>query len=381
MATLFKNMENKLIGNKKFFEKKHMEKFGKEYRDAQLVEKSIYVLEYLAQLRAQGLNPLFRGGSATQLLLPKPFKRLSIDLDIVFKDIKKLTDKMQKIKSKFNNQFFSFSRDRRKGIHFRIEIPTYYTPELSGFIILDVIEKEPKYKTQKLKLKTDFYESSQEVKVPTIDSMIGDKLTTIGINTIGLLKGRPTMEQSKQLYDVDQLMDHMKSFKDVFDAYKECYFDQLEYRKKDYSFSKVVEDMAYTSKLFVVKISDFLNKKMKEDAEYIQDGIIRINNHLTRGARFTRLNARVGGARVMFASRIIELFENKEVSNKDATSVLKDSERIKDLIRDRDFMKFAASEIKKKEKILVPKELIGNAPNALVYVYGYWYPKEFLSKF
>jgi len=381
MATLFGDMETRLIGDKRFFEKRHIEKFGKEYRDAQLVEKSIYVLEYLAQLRSHGLNPLFRGGSATQLLLPKPFRRLSIDLDIAVSDTDRLVRVMEKIKSSFSGRFFSFSRDRRKGIHFRIETPTYYTPGLSGFIILDVAEKEPGYKTARIELSTEFYKCGIKVRVPTVDSMLGDKLTTIGINTIGLLKNRPSMEYSKQLYDIILLMDNMRNFRHVFEAYRKCYAAQLEYRKKKYSFRKVLDDLAYTSRLFVVRTRDLPAGKIRDDAEYVQDGIIRINSHLARGLRFTRLNARTGGARLMFASRIMEMFSAGNITAPSASKALKNTDRIDELVRDREFIESIIPEIRKKEKFLDPRELKGNAPAALVYVYGYWYPDKFLKVF
>lgn len=252
MATLFGEHESKLLGNKKSFERRNIEKFRGKYRDVQLVEKAIYVLEYLSQLRSVGLNPLFRGGSATQFMLPTPIRRLSIDLDIATSQPKKLLECMKSINLKFDKKFFDFTKDRRPGLHYRITTPTYYTPGFSGFFLLDVFEKEPKYKTRMMKLKTEYYESNARAKIPTVNSMLGDKLSTLGLRTIGLHKNRPSMEQSKQLYDTIQLLDHATDFRDIYDAYSNCFKIQVGFRGLKICLDDALDDLTYTLKLFVI---------------------------------------------------------------------------------------------------------------------------------
>jgi|GEM_PF-2618159 len=48
-----------------------------------LAEKSAHALEYVAQLKAQGMCFVFVGGTATQLLLAGGISRLSKDVDVI----------------------------------------------------------------------------------------------------------------------------------------------------------------------------------------------------------------------------------------------------------------------------------------------------------
>lgn len=46
------------------------------------LEKAIFCLEYVGQLQEEGLDFIFKGGSAIQTLLKDKWTRLSIDVDI-----------------------------------------------------------------------------------------------------------------------------------------------------------------------------------------------------------------------------------------------------------------------------------------------------------
>jgi hypothetical protein len=46
------------------------------------LEKAIYSLEYLGQLKRVGLDFVFKGGSAVQVVLQDKWARLSVDVDI-----------------------------------------------------------------------------------------------------------------------------------------------------------------------------------------------------------------------------------------------------------------------------------------------------------
>ena len=61
------------------------QKLGRKY-DPKLIEKVIYALILLEQLKINGLEFIFKGGTALLLATKKP-KRFSIDIDIITEQI------------------------------------------------------------------------------------------------------------------------------------------------------------------------------------------------------------------------------------------------------------------------------------------------------
>ncbi len=71
------SLRKNFCGDLSCFKKSTMDNLlesGKASSQAQL-ERAIHVLEYLAQLKEAGLNPVHKGGSAVQLLLPTDLQR------------------------------------------------------------------------------------------------------------------------------------------------------------------------------------------------------------------------------------------------------------------------------------------------------------------
>jgi predicted nucleotidyltransferase component of viral defense system len=164
--------------------------------------------EFLAQLRDCGLDPLFKGGSAAQLLLPVPLQRLSIDLDFA---TGATSDVIESVLDAANHRYGNEkNRHERRGK----DIPPYlllysvYFPSIvdqkETRIALDFLLHEPHYKTQRMKIKTFFYESDLQVRVPTIEALLGDKMTVIADGTIGKELEEHAQSYAKQLYDRDK---------------------------------------------------------------------------------------------------------------------------------------------------------------------------------
>lgn len=94
-----------LIGDKECFQESTLESLldrGLVSSQAQL-ERALHVFEYLAQLGWTGLDSVFKGGSAVQLLLPTGLQRLSVDLDIAVSDRESLQECVGQISDKFSN--------------------------------------------------------------------------------------------------------------------------------------------------------------------------------------------------------------------------------------------------------------------------------------
>lgn len=117
-------------------------KLGKRI-DPKLIEKVIWALILLEQLKVKGLNFTFKGGTALLLATEKP-KRFSIDIDIITEHTEKeITDILQQIVAE--KIFLSWEDDNdRKHTpdapigHFK----TYYKSVVDGHIepiLLDLL--------------------------------------------------------------------------------------------------------------------------------------------------------------------------------------------------------------------------------------------------
>ena len=107
---VFYNSEfkGKFIGKAKFFERDYIISQIKERKGLtlDLYERALNGLEYLTQLRDIGLDPIFKGGSAVQLLIPENIQRLSIDIDLAIDSSEQeITSTLEVIYKKFNKKF------------------------------------------------------------------------------------------------------------------------------------------------------------------------------------------------------------------------------------------------------------------------------------
>ena len=175
-------------------------KLGKRI-DPKLIEKVIWALTLLEQLKINGLNFTFKGGTALLLATEKP-KRFSIDIDIITEHTEKeIIGVLQKI---VDEQIFLDWEDdnNRKHTpdapigHFK----TYYKSVVDGNIepiLLDLLYTPNPYpENQEIKLKHPWLSTSEEeslITMPTFDAILGDKLTAFAPKTTGILysKNRP----------------------------------------------------------------------------------------------------------------------------------------------------------------------------------------------
>ncbi|MDR2202982.1 MAG: nucleotidyl transferase AbiEii/AbiGii toxin family protein [Nitrososphaerota archaeon] len=194
------------------------------------LEKAIYSLEYLGQLKRAGLDFVFKGGSAVQVILQDKWARLSVDVDICCNvSEKELQDILSNIYDKFAGQAFAFKARSRviSGVVpfylYIFEAPSIVMPNESRSCLLDVMGVKPNYPTTQTALRTPFYESEETITVPTVGALLGDKLSTIGPNTVGrnLVDSRNGVEYAKHFHDIRNLQANVFSFKDCCLAFLE----------------------------------------------------------------------------------------------------------------------------------------------------------------
>ncbi len=218
--------------------------------DPKLIEKVIWALTLLEQLKIKGLNFTFKGGTALLLATEKP-KRFSIDIDIITEHSEKeIIPVLQQIVEE--NIFLSWEDDNNRKHtpdapigHFK----TYYKSVVDGNIepiLLDLLYTPNPYpEVRELPIKHPWLSTSEEVIItmPTFDAILGDKLTAFAPKTTGILytKNRP-VEIIKQLYDIAFLFDNITNVEIVRSSNNKVVQEEIGFRKLDISAKEVLED-------------------------------------------------------------------------------------------------------------------------------------------
>ncbi len=213
--------------------------------DKIILEKMIYALHLLEQLKTNGLDFIFKGGTSLVLVL-EAANRFSIDIDIICNTERgKLEVILQKVIE--SSGFESFELDEHRSYQPGIPKAHYKfffesNQQGSGTILLDVLIEDSIYPEQLEKpIKTKWIETNGEttVTVPSIDSITGDKLTAFAPNTIGIpyFKGidkQPfSMEICKQLFDLSNLFEEIQDVEIVDKSFNAFAERELSYRKND----------------------------------------------------------------------------------------------------------------------------------------------------
>jgi len=117
------------------------------------------------------------------------------------------------------------------------------------YILLDILFERNNYVGLKeLPIRNELLITEGEdltVKVPSAESMLGDKLTAFAPHTTGILlhdKNKRVMEIMKQMYDVSSLVDVCTDFDEVYRTYQNVLKSEIAYRGKDYTEQQCLED-------------------------------------------------------------------------------------------------------------------------------------------
>lgn len=211
--------------------------------DKIILEKMIYALHLLEQLKANGLEFIFKGGTSLVLLLEED-NRFSIDIDIICTTERaELETILQKVveASNFKDYGLDEHRSYQPGVpkaHYKFLFDTKM--QGSGTILLDVLIEDSIYPELIEKpIATKWIETNEElmVSLPSIDSITGDKLTAFAPNTIGIpyFKGKDnqpfSMEICKQLFDLSKLFEQLQDMEIVAASFNAFAEREIAYRK------------------------------------------------------------------------------------------------------------------------------------------------------
>lgn len=282
--------------------------------DPKLIEKVIWALKLLEQLRLKGLNFTFKGGTAL-LLATKIPKRFSIDIDIITEHSEKeIIDILKKIVEE--KIFLNWEDDNNRKHtpdapigHFKM----YYKSVVDGNIepiLLDLLYTPNPYpEVREVPIKHSWLETSGEdviITMPTFDSILGDKLTAFAPKTTGILysKNRP-VEIIKQLYDIAFLFDNTTNLQIVKKSYDKVVLEEIAFRKLKIMAKDVLEDTRQACYTLAERDTKL------EEYNHLQLGIRNFTNFIID--RFSIDEAITAAAKVAYLTKLLQSKEEIKI--------------------------------------------------------------------
>ena len=220
------------------------------------LEKAVAALHLLELLANAELSFIFKGGTALLLLLQKIY-RLSVDIDIIVDDATNYIDVFSLIcsKSKLFTRFAQQERERDV-VHGTKHYKFFYMPfadaSEESYILLDIYESANPYaNVLELELVSSILDTQGKnvlVRVPDVDSILGDKLTAFAPDTIGIsLTAEPgyrpkRIEVLKQLFDVGNLFDYSESIESIRATHYAISMLEIRKRRSEITVADVLKD-------------------------------------------------------------------------------------------------------------------------------------------
>lgn len=298
-------------------------KFGK---DPTIIEGMIFALYLLESLKLSGLDFIFKGGTSLILLMDQP-KRFSVDIDIILNPLIKKADLEEYLlelvkSSKFIRMELDVRRSYQPGIlkaHYKFFYESNFpTKDKYGHtisnpqreILLDIVFAENPYPVLVERLiQTDWLLSSGDlikVRMPDVNSIVGDKLTAFAPNTTGVPYGLgKEKEIMKQLFDIGCLFDYITNIETVKKAFYNCVRSEMEYRpeRKIDSSELVLRDAIKTS-LMISQIVNFTSNDTKHELKEIYTGINQFRHYIFEGT-FGLMDAKLASSKAALLATII----------------------------------------------------------------------------
>lgn len=312
---------------KETFTLENIQRIQKEYKvDPELAQRTVFALGLVEALRKVDLQFIFKGGSSLMLLFDVP-KRLSTDVDILVNKNCDIDSFINKVANIF--PFTSVSESVRitnKSISKKHYKFTYLSPIKNREItvLLDILFSDNNYaKTITKPINNGFLITEGEdyyVTIPTIESILGDKLCAFAPHTTGIkyhnedFSNDKRLEVIKQFYDVVSLFDIAKDFKAVRDTYFKTAEEEIAYRNLDITPIDSLKD-SFDTALSLLSWGKF----NKVDYPELVDGVNKIKMHIVNRS-FSMNSTAIYAAKVMLLSacliKDVDVF-NLEIKNKD----------------------------------------------------------------
>jgi hypothetical protein len=216
--------------------------------DPVLLEKTIHAFALLDAMAARGVEFVFKGGTSLLLRLPA-IHRLSIDADIICQEPPQRLDPLLAELGR-TPPFTGMAEDHRGAHrvparrHFKFVFKPLDPNNPAPFILLDVVHQKNVYpRVDRVPLQTAFLVSDGALLVPTVEGLLGDKLTAFAPNTTGVPLTRDrSMQFMKQVFDVGELFGAAVDLQAVRSAYQQVFSAENAYRSGKFTPDQALQD-------------------------------------------------------------------------------------------------------------------------------------------
>ncbi|MFA7449158.1 MAG: nucleotidyl transferase AbiEii/AbiGii toxin family protein [Weeksellaceae bacterium] len=277
--------------NQKEISAEWLNQVAKQHRNADkiLVEKVIRALLLLEGLVKQNIDFVFKGGTALMLHFNSA-KRLSIDIDIILsnetKNLESVLDTIAKEQGFLRKELQHRSTNSKiKKEHYKFfYTPLHKTNKDEEYVLLDILFEQVNYANLiSLPINSDFVPQSGKplnVNVPSLEDILGDKLTAFAPNTTGIpyfkKEDSMSMEIIKQLYDIGNLFDAVQDLETIKTTFYRFAKTEIAYRNENkISENDVLEDIYQTALCIVTRGTDG-----KGNFEELQKGLQRVGSFI-----------------------------------------------------------------------------------------------------
>lgn len=284
--------------------------------DPALLEKSIYALTLLGHLSRSGLPFIFKGGTSLMLHLPK-IQRLSIDIDIVSPTGDAELDRVVRQIGR-TAPFIGQKEDDRgaRGLpqrrHFKFFFNSPFDTRRESAVLLDVVQEENiVHGLDKKPIQTPFLQAEEEMEVelPTIESLLGDKLTAFAPTTTGVPLRKAdgaegeVMQVAKQLFDVGILFEYATDFVEVAKTYEAVQAQEAKYRNLKITREDSLDD-SFNACLGVIATKPKFRQQYA-DTDLLLGGFGKLRGHLT-WPKFNENDQRTLAARTAYLATALK---------------------------------------------------------------------------
>ena len=274
------------------------------------LERCILAFELLGRIADSGIPFIFKGGTAVLLRL-KQLRRLSVDVDI---SSRCQADKLERTLTEIGRRppFLGCEeRQRRqpplpKKRHFYFRFKSAITGE-DGDVIADVLEEDDLYPVvEKVPVKMPFFNPDHRVlvRVPTVEGLLGDKLTAFAPTTVGLpYDAESPVDIIKQLFDIGQLFDGAGDLATVCDTYGRVFAAENHYRGDKFTAHAALDD-TYEAALLLCSY-DIAKITKAANAALLVAGVKNLRPLLVQST-FNMPEAKAAAAKAALLSRIVK---------------------------------------------------------------------------
>lgn len=222
------------------------------------------------------------------VLLLSRSRRFSVDVDILTtqsrREVEAVLDKVV-AHSHFNSWNLQDRRSYQEGVpkaHYEFDYESQLN-QSAHFVLLDILFEKTDYPNiLTVPIKSEWIESEEvlEVQVPSIESILGDKLTAFAPSTVGILYGKgKEQEIIKQLFDIGCLFEEVEKVEDIALSFERICKKEIKYRDLSIGLTDVLDDISSTS-LLIAKRTKNTGEPDKSRFNELVTGIRRFEGFL-----------------------------------------------------------------------------------------------------